>query len=291
MCWIFNPQYNELRVLHKPRCRGLPEYLLWIEKEGTHFKALLLRAFSAKTPVRGLKRGKDSITHGDGCGDHVPWQTVPTPHPQMRGTQLELSPFTLGVASANTSAWCACPPWCLYCTFIAGDERPRPPLQSWRDDGAISVGKDVLWIVVDVFPTVSAGLHETHRERNKIRHMPILYTNISDCYLSMLMCMIRQRSSFLAGLESVRLCGRQMIVNERGITAHPALTITAMVCGVNISATAKHPCCLNSTLCAARGRSWQHPHINAWAPFTPNFKRAPLGFTGISAGVGTVHKV
>lgn len=59
-----------------------------------------------------------------------------------------------------------------YFTFIARDERLGPALQGGRDDGAVSVWKDVLRVVVDIFPAVGAGLRERRAAtENKLGHM------------------------------------------------------------------------------------------------------------------------
>lgn len=58
----------------------------------------------------------------------------------------------------------------LHCTFITRDERQRPALQSRGNDGAVSVGKDVLGIVVDIFPAVSTSLQETHQHKTNSDH-------------------------------------------------------------------------------------------------------------------------
>ena len=50
-----------------------------------------------------------------------------------------------------------CASLCL--TFIAGDECSAVALQGGGDDGAVSVGQDVLRVVEHVLPAVGAGLH------------------------------------------------------------------------------------------------------------------------------------
>lgn len=67
----------------------------------------------------------------------------------------------------NPPTRCTCPPWCLHCTFITGDEWLCSALQGGRNDGAVSVRENVLGVVVDIFPAVGAGLREGDREQRQ----------------------------------------------------------------------------------------------------------------------------
>lgn len=76
----------------------------------------------------------------------------------------------------------ASPSWCLHCTFITRNEWFCPALKCWRNDGAVSMWKDVLWVVVNVFPTVSASLWEKSRREKQIQtHAHPAKTNTSIC--------------------------------------------------------------------------------------------------------------
>lgn len=112
---------------------------------------------------------------------------------------------------------CACPPWRLYCTFITRYDGFRPALKGGRNDGAVSMWKNVLWIVVDIFPAVGTSLQEESRD-GKQDHTQVhsVNTNSPDCRQTLL-DHADSLIPFLAALESLLLCGRQMIsVNVRG---------------------------------------------------------------------------
>lgn len=53
-----------------------------------------------------------------------------------------------------------CPLWSFYFTFITRDERFGPALKGGRNDGAVSMWKNVLWVVIDIFPAVGTGLQQ-----------------------------------------------------------------------------------------------------------------------------------
>lgn len=52
-------------------------------------------------------------------------------------------------------------PASFFCTFVTRYERFGPALERRGDHGAEPMRQDVLRVVVDVFPAVSAGLQET----------------------------------------------------------------------------------------------------------------------------------
>lgn len=99
---------------------------------------------------------------------------------------------------------CVASLWCLYCTFIARDEWFGPALKSGRNDGAVAMWKDVLWVVVDVFPAVGTSLQAEKAETEKQiqTHVHSVNTNTSDCRQAFL----HHADSlipFLAGLDGV----------------------------------------------------------------------------------------
>lgn len=71
------------------------------------------------------------------------------------------------VEKAEPMRCCNCPPWCLHCTFITGDEWLCSALKGGRNDGAVSVRENQLRVVVDIFPAVGAGLREGNREERR----------------------------------------------------------------------------------------------------------------------------
>lgn len=75
--------------------------------------------------------------------------------------------FSLIMAEKNVWSWtkigdnptCAVL-WSLYFTFITRDERFGHALKGGRNDGAVSMWKNVLWVVKDIFPAVGTGLQQ-----------------------------------------------------------------------------------------------------------------------------------
>ncbi len=144
----------------------------------------------------------------------------------------------------------------VHCTFITRDERFRPALQGGRNDGAVSMWKDVLWVVEDVFPAVGTSLQERSSNGKQVQtHAHPVNTNTSDSRQAVL-DHADSLIPFLAGLESVGLCGCQMIVNERGKRIlNPDHNSHGLWC---VSPLQRENRFLSIGLCAARSFSQQH---------------------------------
>lgn len=137
--------------------------------------------------------------------------------------------FSVIMTKTNVWSWtkigdnptCAvlCPPWSLYFTFITRDERFGPALEGGRNDGAVSMWKNVLGVVIDIFPAVGTGLQrrdgdgkqdQTHVHTvNKTKRKKVL--RASRRYSSEGIV----KSPFPDQLESLCLCGCQTIIARK----------------------------------------------------------------------------